>query len=91
MNNLLLFRPVTFRTVKNFGVTELYRNWLILLVGAGRFEHPTPCAQGRFRTWLKNACFQQFSFQWFARAALNRVDMDGIRGIGILNLIYNWE
>jgi hypothetical protein len=53
VNNLLLFRPVTFRTVKNFGVTELYRNWLILLVGAGRFERSPPCAQGRFRTSRK--------------------------------------
>src|ERR1035437_595537 len=31
------------------------RNLLILLVGAGRFERPTPCAQGRCATRLRYA------------------------------------
>jgi hypothetical protein len=49
----------------------------ILLVGAGRFERPTPCAQGRFRTQLKIVCFQLFSLQWVTRAVLNGVELDG--------------
>src|ERR1017187_7382446 len=31
------------------------RKLLILLVGAGRFERPTPCAQGRWATRLRYA------------------------------------
>ena len=31
------------------------RKLLILLVGAGRFERPTPCAQGRCATRLRYA------------------------------------
>src|ERR1019366_2073490 len=34
------------------------RNLLILLVGAGRFERPTPCAQGGWKGAAKVACFQ---------------------------------
>jgi hypothetical protein len=30
---------------------------LILLVGAGRFERPTPCAQGSFEYATKIVCF----------------------------------
>jgi hypothetical protein len=36
---------------------------LKILVGAGRFERPTPCAQGSFRPSLKMPCFQVFTFQ----------------------------
>ena len=36
---------------------------LILLVGAGRFERPTPCAQDRFRQTAKIVCFQLLLFQ----------------------------
>jgi hypothetical protein len=36
---------------------------LFSLVGAGRFERPTPCAQGRFRGPTKSACFQLLLFQ----------------------------
>ena len=38
------------------------RIFLILLVGAGRFERPTPCAQGSFRRFPGNACFLMLSF-----------------------------
>jgi hypothetical protein len=31
---------------------------LILMVGAGRFERPTPCAQGGSKGTAKAACFQ---------------------------------
>jgi len=33
------------------------------LVGAGRFERPTPCAQGGFRPRAKVPYFQQLLFQ----------------------------
>jgi len=33
------------------------------LVGAGRFERPTPCAQGSFRHIPKTPCFQLLTFQ----------------------------
>ena len=39
------------------------RNRLIPLVGAGRFELPTPCAQGGFWAPSKVPCFQIFTFQ----------------------------
>jgi hypothetical protein len=37
------------------GQFEIGRILLILLVGAGRFERPTPCAQGRCATRLRYA------------------------------------
>ena len=37
------------------GQLETGRIRLILLVGAGRFERPTPCAQGRCATRLRYA------------------------------------
>jgi hypothetical protein len=33
------------------------------LVGAGRFERPTPCAQGSFRYPAEMVCFQALQFQ----------------------------
>src|ERR1039457_5633955 len=39
------------------------RKLLIPLVGAGRFERPTPCAQGGFRPIPKMPCFQLLTFQ----------------------------
>jgi hypothetical protein len=33
------------------------------LVGAGRFERPTPCAQGRFCELLETLYFQSILFQ----------------------------
>jgi hypothetical protein len=36
---------------------------LILLVGAGRFERPTPCAQGGYGDFEKIPCFQGVVFQ----------------------------
>jgi hypothetical protein len=38
------------------------RKLLILLVGAGRFERPTPCAQGGCRARTEMACFQVLTF-----------------------------
>jgi hypothetical protein len=42
---------------------EILDKALILLVGAGRFERPTPCAQGGFGPLPKVAYFQRLSFQ----------------------------
>jgi hypothetical protein len=36
---------------------------LILMVGAGRFERPTPCAQGSLRQERKTPSFQVLTFQ----------------------------
>jgi hypothetical protein len=38
-----------------FGTPSTAHISLILLVGAGRFERPTPCAQGRCATRLRYA------------------------------------
>jgi hypothetical protein len=38
-----------------FSAPNSYCNFNILLVGAGRFERPTPCAQGRCATRLRYA------------------------------------
>jgi hypothetical protein len=48
---------------------------LILLVGAGRFERPTPCAQGGFRHGLEMACFQLLRFQRDAASLLQLVEL----------------
>ena len=46
------------------------RNCLILLVGAGRFELPTPCAQGRCATWPRQGpTGVRFAFQIWSGAA----------------------
>jgi hypothetical protein len=48
------------------GLSKVARNgriYLILLVGAGRFERPTPCAQGGVRYIQKAPCFQLLMFQ----------------------------
>jgi hypothetical protein len=37
--------------------------WMSGLVGAGRFERPTPCAQVGFRRGLKVGYFQCLLFQ----------------------------
>ena len=47
---------------------------MILLVGAGRFERPTPCAQGRFRQTSKTAYFQLLSFQADVSSLLKLID-----------------
>jgi hypothetical protein len=39
------------------------RKCLILLVGAGRFERPTPCAQGGGRHHAETASFQDLLLQ----------------------------
>jgi hypothetical protein len=44
--------------------------------GAGRFERPTPCAQGSFRPNAKNAYFQSLIFQAFAGDLLRVVDFN---------------
>jgi hypothetical protein len=44
------------------------------MVGAGRFERPTPCAQGSFRHTLEMACFQVLGFQEDAASLLQRVE-----------------
>jgi hypothetical protein len=49
------------------------------LVGAGRFERPTPCAQGGFRPRAEIPCFQVLTFQSDTAALLKSVDSGGIR------------
>jgi hypothetical protein len=44
------------------------------LVGAGRFERPTPCAQGGFRQPSKTAYFQLLSFQADVASLLKLID-----------------
>src|SRR5258706_9245118 len=48
------------------------------LVGAGRFERPTPCAQDGFRHRLEAVCFQCFLFQWDTSSLLKGVEVFGI-------------
>jgi hypothetical protein len=55
------------------------RKLLILLVGAGRFERPTPCAQGSFRGYSEMACFQLLLFQGDAANVLRHVETGGFR------------
>ena len=47
--------------------------YLILLVGAGRFERPTPCAQGGLSEAAKMAYFQSILFQLDSHASLRFV------------------
>ena len=44
------------------------------LVGAGRFERPTPCAQGGFGLRAEMPCFQVLTFQAVAGILLKPVD-----------------
>jgi len=55
------------------------RIFLILLVGAGRFERPTSCAQGRFRQAAQMGCFQYLLFQAVAGNLLKMVERFGTR------------
>ena len=61
-----------------FGHPGNARICLILLVGAGRFERPTPCAQGRFRPFAETACFLMLRFQADAASLLRLVEWFGI-------------
>jgi hypothetical protein len=49
------------------------RKLLILLVGAGRFERPTPCAQDRNRRAIEMPYFQVLAFHIDTASLLNRV------------------
>jgi hypothetical protein len=51
------------------------------MVGAGRFERPTPCAQGSFRHRSETACFQLLPFQADGASLLQLVELRGIRGL----------
>ena len=50
------------------------RKSLILMVGAGRFERPTPCAQGSCRHSSETAYFQALRFQVDAACLLQLVE-----------------
>src|ERR1017187_8557302 len=50
------------------------RKLLILLVGAGRFERPTPCAQGGFRPRAEKPYFQLLRLQQDGASLLKPVD-----------------
>jgi hypothetical protein len=54
---------------------------LILLVGAGRFERPTPCAQDGFQRFAKCPYFQMAAFIGDARSLLKAVELYWNRGI----------
>ena len=45
------------------------------LVGAGRFERPTPCAQGGLRPSRETAYFQHILIQQDVRSLLNSVEL----------------
>jgi hypothetical protein len=60
---IAIFRPA------GFGPTSL-----ILLVGAGRFERPTPCAQGRCATRLRYAP-TFYALRWLPPAALFKYNL----------------
>ena len=55
----------SYRNVYSANVlaSQVGRNLLKTLVGAGRFERPTPCAQGRFHSLPQIAYFQLLLFQ----------------------------
>jgi hypothetical protein len=53
----------------------------MLLVGAGRFERPTPCAQGRFRRYAEITCFLVLRFQAVVGSLLKVVERFGTWGI----------
>ena len=44
------------------------------MVGAGRFERPTPCAQGGWKEAAKAACFQVLTEQGVGADLLNPVE-----------------
>jgi hypothetical protein len=50
------------------------------LVGAGRFERPTPCAQGGCCDFEKNPYFQHILFQRDAASSLKAVELCGTLG-----------
>src|SRR5258707_1307678 len=52
------------------------------MVGAERFELPTPCAQGGFRRPPKSVFFQWLLFQCDAANLLQRVELGCIRRLG---------
>ena len=62
-SNSYKFNYSRFRRSKNKN-----RIHLILLVGAGRFERPTPCAQGSFQQRRKPHIFRTFCFKRMWRA-----------------------
>jgi len=55
-------------------LNALQSQLLILLVGAGRFERPTPCAQGGLRPISEGAYFQLFESKRVVRWLLNPVE-----------------
>jgi hypothetical protein len=46
---------LNFIYIGNLGHSRIANNCFIFMVGAGRFERPTPCAQGRCATRLRYA------------------------------------
>ena len=56
----------------------LHIKGLFSLVGAGRFERPTPCAQDRFRRTCEIDCFLIFGFQAVTASLLASVEWFGI-------------
>jgi hypothetical protein len=57
------------------------RSQMFSLVGAGRFERPTPCAQGGFQRFEKCLIFKSLVSLELCCSLLKAVELFGIRGI----------
>ena len=67
------------------------RKLLILMVGAGRFERPTPCAQGGFRHSSEMACFLVLGFQAVMVMLLQLEEMRGAWRLSQLHFyLHTW-
>src|ERR1039458_4855383 len=63
-------RPKADSRASVFGIKRFSFN----MVGAGRFERPTPCAQGGVRHGWEVACFQVLTFQGVGAGLLKSVE-----------------
>src|SRR5262249_38951657 len=66
-------QPLKKQLQRIFAESKKTHNSLILFGRGGRFEPPTPCAQGGFKLQEKNACIQLFRFQADAVSILRSV------------------
>jgi hypothetical protein len=70
------FAAATESTTAEFWVAlEIDRISLILLVGAGRFERPTPCAQGTMRFFRQTLENNTHIFNGIPEAKLKQVGL----------------
>ena len=59
------------------------------MVGAGRFERPTPCAQGSFGVPRKRPVFKRFGFKWMRRACRSLWNCEEFGGFRSYIFIYS--